>query len=130
MFGAVTDEGRQFFRTPTRGFNDKTFVPYVGTLLRRFKRVALILDRAPAHRSRLARKTFGSNNVEFVYLPKASPYLDASEQCWNWGKSDPLNSEYYEIFDGMRKAVSAYLRTTRFDLDIHKYLHRKASKHA
>ena len=29
VFGAVTDGGRQLFRTSTLGFNDGTFVPYV-----------------------------------------------------------------------------------------------------
>ncbi|MDE0267241.1 MAG: transposase [Thaumarchaeota archaeon] len=66
----------------TRGFNNKTFIPYVRAFLRRFKRVALILDRAPTHCSKLARAAFGRNrNVEFICLPKASPYLNASEQC-------------------------------------------------
>jgi len=63
-----------------------------------------------------------------LYLPKASPYLNASEQCWRRGKNDLLNSEYYETFDNMRKAVSEYLRTVRFDLDVHKYLNRKTSE--
>ena len=94
VFGAVTDNGKQFFRTSTLGFNDRTFVPYVRALLRRFRRVALILDKAPTHRSRLAREAVGRNrNVEVIYLPKASPYLNASEQCWNRGKRNLLNSE-------------------------------------
>ena len=131
IFGAVTDDGRQFFRTTTRGFNNGTFILYVRALLRRFKKVAPIPDRASTHRSKLARKIFGRNkNVEFIYLPKASPYLNASEQCWNGGKRDLLNSEYYETFEDMRKAVSTYLRTVRFDLDVHKYLNRKTSKYA
>ncbi len=131
VFGAVTDDGRQFFRTSTQGFNDGTFVPYVRAILRRFKRVALILDGASTHRSRLTREAFGGNkNVELIYLPTASPYLNASEQCWNRGKRDLMNSEYYETFDDMRKAVSTYLRTIRFDLDIHRYLNRKASKYS
>ena len=131
IFGAVTDDGRQFFRTTTRGFNNGTFIPYVRALLRRFKRVALILDRASTHRSKLVRKAFGKNkNIEFIYLPKASTYLNASEQCWNRGKRDLLNSEYYETFEDMRKAVSTYLRTVRFDLDVHRYLNRKTSKYA
>lgn len=96
VFGAVTDNGRKFFRTSILGFNDTTFISYVRALLRRFKKVALILDRAPTHRSRLARKAFGKNrNVEFIYLPKASLYLNASEPCRNRGKRDLLNSEYY-----------------------------------
>ena len=131
VFGAVADDWKQFFRTSTPGFNDGTFVPYVRALLRRFKRVALILDGASTHRSRLTRETFGGNkNVEFIYLPTASPYLNASEQCWNRGKRDLMNSEYYETFDDMRKAVSTYLRTIRFGLDIHRYLNRKASKYS
>ena len=130
MFGAVTDDGKQFFRTSTLSFNDETFIPYVRALLRHFKRVALILDRAPTHHSRRASRAFGKNrNVEFIYLSKASLYLNATEQCWNRGKRDLLNSEHYETFDIMRKAVSIYLRIIRFDLDVH-YLNRKASKYA
>ena len=118
-------------KTSTMGFNDGTSMPYIRALLRRFKRVALILDRAPTHRSRRARKTFDrSRNVEFIYLPKASPYLNASEQCWNRGKRDLLNSEHYETFGVMCKAVSTYFRTIRFDLDVHKYLNGKASKYS
>ncbi|MCE2498908.1 MAG: transposase [Nitrosopumilaceae archaeon] len=82
VFSAATDDGRQLFRTTIRGFSNRTFIPYVRALLRRFKRVALILDRASTHRSKLARKTFDKNkNVELIYLPKASPYLNTSEQC-------------------------------------------------
>ena len=82
MFGAVTDGGRQLFRTATRGLNNWTFIPYVRAPLRRFKRVALLLDRAPTHRSTLARKAFGKNkNVEFTSLPEASKYLSASEHA-------------------------------------------------
>ena len=86
------------------------------------------MDRATTHRSKLVRKTFGKNkNAEFIYLPKASPYLNASEQCWCRGKNDLLNSEYDETFEDRCKAVSKYLRAIRFDLDVHKYLNRKTS---
>ncbi|MCE2498978.1 MAG: transposase [Nitrosopumilaceae archaeon] len=86
------------------GIQQRDVHTIVRALLRRFKRVALILDRASTYRSKLARKAFGKNkNVEFIYLPKASPYLNVSEQCWNKGKRDLLNSEYYETFEDMRK---------------------------
>ena len=86
--GAVTDGGGQFFRTATRGLNNGTSMPYVRALLRRSKRMAPILDRAPTHRSKLARKAFGKNkNVEFTYLPEAPRYVNASEPCWPGGKT-------------------------------------------
>jgi len=48
VFGAVTDGGRQFFRTATRGFNNVTFMPYVRAHLRRFKNGAAIGQGADA----------------------------------------------------------------------------------
>ena len=50
--------------------------------------------------------------------PRGSPYLNASKQCWRMGKNDLLNSEYYEIFDNTRKAISEHLRAVWFDLDV------------
>ena len=131
VFGAVTDTGEQFFRSTVRGFNTRTFIAFVRGLLRRFKRVMLVLDKASAHRSKLLKQKFGKNkNIKFIYLPTASPYLNPSEQCWSKGKNKIMNSEYYESFADLRNAVSKYYRTTRFSLDVYKYINRKASEYA
>ena len=131
VLGAVTDRGRQLFRTTTKGFNNKTFIPFVRALLRRFKRVALIMDRASTHRSKMMKKKFGKNkNLQIIYLPRASPYLNASEHCWSRGKHDVMNSEYYPTFEDMRNAVSKYYRTTKFNLDLLAYFNRKTSEYA
>ena len=131
VFGAVTDTGKQFFRSTTSGFNSRTFVSFVRGLLRRFKKVVLILDKASAHRSKLLKRKFGKNkNIKFIYLPTASPYLNPSEQCWNKGKNKIMNSEYYESFADLCNAVSKYYRTTRFNLDVYKYVNRKTSEYA
>lgn len=61
VFGAVTDTGKQFFRSTTSGFNSKTFVSFVRGFLRRFKKVVLILDKTSAHRSKLLKRKFGKN---------------------------------------------------------------------
>lgn len=131
VFGAIVDDGRQLFRTTTKGFNNKTFIPFVRELLRRFKKVILIVDGASPHRSKLLKETFGKNkNIKFILLPKASSYLNASEQCWQRGKKVLLDSEYYESFDDMRNAISKYYRTATFNLDIYKFLNRKTSEYA
>ena len=131
MFGAVTETGEQPFRSSTRGFNNRTFIPFVRALLRRFKKVALIMDRASTHRSKKMKKAFGKNkNLKIIYLPKASPYLNASEHCWSRGKHDVMNSEYYPTFEDMRNAVSKYYRTTKFNLDLLAYFNRKTSEYA
>ena len=131
VFGAVTDTRRQFFRSSSEGFNNVTFIPFVRGLLRRFKKVALILDKATTHRSKLLKEAFGKNrNVKFIYLPTASPYLNPAEQCWSKGKNEIMNSEYHETFVALRNKVSEYYRTTRFNLDIYKYINRKTSEYA
>ncbi len=131
VLGAITDGGQQLFRTTTRGFNNGTFIPFVRALLRRFKKVALVTDRASTHRSKKMKKAFGRNkNLKIIYLPKASPYLNASEHCWGRGKYDVMNSEYYSTFEDMRSAVSEYYRTTKFNLDILAYFNRKTSEYA
>ena len=68
VFGAVTETREQPFRSSTRGFNNRTFIPFVRSLLRRFKKVALILDKASTHRSRLLKKTFGKNKTSNSFI--------------------------------------------------------------
>ncbi len=57
-----------------------------------------------------------------------SPYLNPAEQCRNKGKSEIMNSEYREIFVALRNKTSKYYRTTRFTLDVYRYLDRKTSE--
>ncbi|MDE0091600.1 MAG: IS630 family transposase [Thaumarchaeota archaeon] len=131
LFGAVTDTREQIFRSSTGGFNNRTFIPFVRSLLRRFKKVAPIPGKASAHRSKMLRKKFGKNkNIKFIYLPTASPYLNPAEQCWSKGKNEIMNSEYRETFADLRNRVSEYYRTTKFNFDIYKYINRKTSEYA
>ena len=45
------------------------------------RKVAVILDKAPQHRSKVLRKRFGRNrDVKFVYFPRGSPYLNMLEE--------------------------------------------------
>ncbi len=90
------------------------------------KRAAGTADRAPQHRSKLAREFLRNNkDVKMIYLPKDSPYPNAMEECWHQGKRVLLVSEYYKTFQDMRRAVSLYYRTVRFNPDLLKFTGRK-----
>ena len=127
VFGAIADDKRQIFRTGFK-FNKETFVKYLGAMLKKFGKIAVILDRAPAHRAKLVRKfqRCHKDRIKLIYLPKGSPYLNAVEECWYQSKRDCLVSEYYPTFENMCIKLSSYLRTTRYNLDIYKYLNRTA----
>ena len=124
-YGAVTDTGRRFFRTYDTGFNSDAFIRYVTEMKRQFGRMAIILDRAPPHRSRALRQRFGRNgDVRFIYLPRGSPYLNVIEEYWHQAKRRLLVSEYYPAFADMKRAISEYFRTSRLKLDMYVYLDR------
>ena len=126
VYGSVTTDGRQFFRTAS-GFNAPTFVAYLKALQRHFGKVAVMVDRASPHRAKAVRTLLRENkNIKIIYLPKGSPYLNAVEECWHQGKRNLLVSEYYKTFLDMHSAVSQYYRTVRFNLDLFKFLNRKA----
>ena len=91
-----------------------------------FGKVAVITDRASPHRSRLVRKPLRANrNDRILYFLKDSPHLNAVEECWYQGKRILLVSEYYRTFSDMYRAVSAYYRTARFNLELLKHTNRK-----
>jgi transposase len=62
--------------------------------------------------------------IRVVYFPKGSPEFNAIEESWRHGKYDLLVSKYYPKFTDLRRAITAYYRTKRFNLDIVKYLLR------
>ena len=128
VYGAVSDDGRQLYRMHDR-FDGPTFLGYVRELHRKFGRVAILCDRASPHRTgALNRFLRGNADVQVMYLPKGSPYLNAVEECWHRGKRNLLVSEYYATFAAMCVAVSEYYRTTRFRLDLFKYVFRSPSR--
>lgn len=48
---------------------------------RQFGKIAVVLDRAPPHRSKTLKKKSGRDrNIRFVDLPRGSPYLNMNEE--------------------------------------------------
>jgi hypothetical protein len=64
--------------------------------------------------------------MKIEYFPVGSPQLNAVEECWRQGKYEIL-SDYYSSFSQLKQTISQYYRTTRFNLDIKKYLLRSTN---
>ena len=65
------------------------------------------------------------SQMMLIYLPKATPQLNAVEQCWNQIKRTIMVSEFYPTMKDLKKSISEYLRTVRFLFDIDTYINRK-----
>ena len=58
-------------------------------------------------------------------FPVGSPHMNAVEETWRRSKLDTLVCEYHGSLEGMKKRLAEYFRTTRFNLDLFKYLRRR-----
>ena len=124
VFGSLSLEGKQLFKQYNK-FNSKTFVDYLKQIHKKFGKCIIFVDRATPHCSKITRKFLAENkdSIKLEYFPVGSPEFSAVEECWRQGKYNIL-STYYSTFDFLKDTISYYYRTTRFNLDIVKYLMR------
>lgn len=81
VYRTITDGRKQFFRACDTGFNMETLIRYVTEMKRRFGKIAVVLDRAPPHSSKVLRKKFErGRDARFVYLPRGLSYLNMIEE--------------------------------------------------
>jgi transposase len=119
---------RQLFRQYNL-FNQYTFLDYLKQIKKRLGKVILITGRARPHQSKKVQEYLKENNdlTKIFYLPKGSPEFNAVEECWRQGKFDLLVSKYYPGFADLKLSIAKYYRTRCFNLDIVKFLQRKAN---
>ena len=82
MISAITNRGRLYFMVFGQEFRAPVFVKFLERLLRQIRRkIFLILDGHPVHRSRIAKAWFASNQrrLRVFFLPGYSPELNPDE---------------------------------------------------
>jgi transposase len=120
-------DGKQLFKQYDK-FNSNTFVDYLKHVQKRFGKIVIFVDRATPHCSKITGQYLAQNKdtVRLEYFPVGSPEFNAVEECWRQGKYSIL-STYYAMFDDLKYNICSYYRTTRFNLDIVKYLLRSTN---
>jgi len=85
----------------------------------------VVADRATQHRSKMVKEYLQSNmeTIKLEYFPVGSPEFNAVEECWRQGKYNML-SGCYSSLSHLKKIISNYYRTRRFNIDIKRYLLR------
>ena len=127
VFGCLSLDGKQLFKQYDE-FNSKTFVDYLKQVQKRFGKFVIFVDRATPHCSKITTRFLDENKhtIRLEYLPVGSPEFNAVEECWRQGKYHIL-STYYPLFVFLKDTISYYYRTTRFNLDIVRYLKRSTN---
>ena len=126
IFGAISMKGKQLFRQ-YYVFNGDTFLDYLKKIHAKFPKCYLFIDKASHHyKSKKVLKYFEENKDTLipVYLPTASPKFMVMEGIWNKAKRDLFILKYYQSFGDLKKKISRYFRTKRFNLNMRNYLLR------
>lgn len=123
-FGALAEDGTQFFRQYPNADSD-SFLDYMEKLHQKYPKMILFTDKATYHKKEARVIKFFRKNKNFIkvrWFPSGFPEANLLEECWNQGKDEVLGSKFYDSFDDFKKAVKEYYRTSRFKLDLYKYL--------
>ncbi len=127
VYDVLSLDGKQLFRQYDR-FDSHSFMFYLDEVRKKFKKFIMFVDRASQHRSKKVQEYLqrNSDNMKVDYFPVGSPEFNAVEECWRQEKYDIL-SRCYSSLSHIKKAISNYYRTRRFNLDVKRYLLRSTN---
>ena len=124
LYGMVGLTGRQLFCQYDK-FNGDNFAEFLKEVKKRYDKALIIVDRAPQHRALTVKNTLRKlRGIRLAFLPRATPELSASEECWRQSKPDLLGVPYVTI-GSLRKKVTEYFENKVFGLNIYNWLMRK-----
>ena len=105
-------------------FTKDTFEDFLKQAVYKFKKICLIMDRAPQHRAKNIRKLVEkTDGLEIIFLPTATPDLSAIETYWRDLKKAVLDVSYTNR--GMlREAITRYTRYKKPNLVVENFLYR------
>ena len=82
MMCSVTQDGRQFF-SHCQTVNTTSFLEHIDKVYREVGKMVMILDRAPWHTSKDAKKFFAERDIIVLWYPIGHPYLNPVEEVWS-----------------------------------------------
>jgi transposase len=116
MMSTITNRGELSFMVFKENFNAAVFIKFLRRLLRlRQRKVLLIVDRHPTHRSAAVQRWLArhAEQVELFFLPGYSPDLNPDEFLNQDVKSNALGRQRPATRTEMMGDVRSYLRSTQ-----------------
>jgi transposase len=134
MMSTITNRGELSFMVFKENFKGVVFIKFGRRLLRlRRRKVLLIVDRHPAHRSAEVQRWLGrhADRLEVFFLPGYSPDLNPDEFLNQDVKSNALGRQRPATRSEMIDGVRAYLRSTQHQPAIvQSYFHAESVRYA
>jgi transposase len=118
LISAVSAKGKMRFMIREGGVNSKVFIGFLKQLLiGARKKIYLILDRGPAHISKMTKAFVESlgGKLRIFYLPPYSPDLNPDELVWNHLKNHTVGKMVVTDKPGFKRAVLGSMRSLQKD---------------
>ena len=114
----VSPDGPTVWQVTTQ-FKAAEAVEYLKLLMRR-RKIGLVMDKAPVHRSRAVQDLIEDNKdrLRVKYFPTGWPELNAMERGWSVLKSRPFIYKRYETLDERIAEVKNFMGSYRFYSDV------------
>lgn len=109
----------------SKNINSAEFMKALPQILYRFKKIILILDKAPWHyKSKRVQSYLRKNrdNIKVAWLPTGCPEMNPVEECWRQAKNKVNGGRIHKDFETMKKELRYFLKTNQFNQDMRKYL--------
>jgi len=134
MVSAITNRGHLSFMVFKRRFKASVFIQFLRRLLRQAgRKVFLIIDRHPVHRSRAVQRWLAANatRIRVFYLPSYSPELNPDEMLNNDVKANAVGRRRAHNRNELMRNVRGYLRKRQRDPKLVKrYFHAESVRYA
>ncbi|MEF8815064.1 MAG: IS630 family transposase [Halovenus sp.] len=121
LLGAVSDSGETFFLPCEENFNSDTTIRLLDALQTEFgEKICVVLDNASYFTANAVQDFVQDTPIELCYLPRGSPELNPTEECWRQLNQE-LGNRLFETLDDLRDAALSALDRIKVP-DIFTYL--------
>ncbi len=113
VISAVSPSGKLLFKVPRGTVNSDEFILFLKQVLKEVprKRIFMILDRGPSHRSKkVASFVESTGRLELFFLPAYSPELNPDEFVWERLKKVELKAHGVKTKEALRSKTIGKMR--------------------
>jgi transposase InsO family protein len=111
LLGAASDDGETFFLPCEENFNSDVTIRWLDVLQKEFgEKICVILDNASYFTANKVQEFVEDTPIELCYLPRGSPELNPTEECWR-RLNQELGNRLFDTLDELCDAALAALDT-------------------
>ncbi|MFQ3294120.1 MAG: hypothetical protein ACI9PP_000867 [Halobacteriales archaeon] len=105
LLGATTDAGETFFLPCEVNFNSETTIRLLDALQVEFgEKLCVVLDNASYFTANTVKEYVAETPIELCYLPRGSPELNPTEECWR-RLNRSLGNRLFQTLNDLQEAV-------------------------